>query len=168
MTLSEAQEQFIQTWGGLGSSWGINRTMTQIHALLLISPEPLCTEDLMERLKISRGNTSMNVRELISWGLVRKEHIAGDRKEYYVAEKDMHKVSQRIIRERKKRELDPVKESLEQMTELSDKQKSPEMAEFQKVVGDIIKLSDQADNLLDKLMKVDRTWVGKVLLKILK
>ena len=70
MTIQEGRDKFIQSWGALGTSWGINRTMAQIHALLLISPEPLCAEEIMEALQISRGNANMNLRALMDWGLV--------------------------------------------------------------------------------------------------
>ena len=77
MELKEAKDHFIQTWGTLGTNWGINRTMAQIHALLLVTNEALSTENVMERLNISRGNSNMNLRELITWGLVRKENKTG-------------------------------------------------------------------------------------------
>ena len=72
MKLPEAKQQFISSWGAFGTHWGINRTMAQIHALLLISPDPLTQDDIMEELNISRGNTNMNIRELINWGLVER------------------------------------------------------------------------------------------------
>lgn len=77
MTLPEAKQKFIQTWGTLGSKWGINRTMAQVHALLLISAHSLSADDIMETLSISRGNANMNLRALIDWGLIQKEHKAG-------------------------------------------------------------------------------------------
>src|SRR6266536_1582985 len=73
MKLSEAKQQFISSWGAFGTHWGINRTMAQIHALLLVSAEPLTQDDIMEELNISRGNTNMNIRELINWGLVERD-----------------------------------------------------------------------------------------------
>ena len=88
MNLPEAREKFIQSWGSLGSQWGINKTMAQIHALLLISAEPLTTEEVMEELQVSRGNANINLRELINWQLVRRETKAGERKDFFVAEKE--------------------------------------------------------------------------------
>ena len=85
MKLIEAKSQFIQAWGTLGSKWGINRTMAQLHALLMVSPDPMTADELMEELNISRGNVNMNVRELMDWGLVEKMHKPGDRKEYFWA-----------------------------------------------------------------------------------
>src|SRR6188474_963118 len=108
MKLNEAQDKFIQAWGTLGSSWGINRTMAQIHALLLVSPDALSTEEIMEDLNISRGNANMNIRALLDWNLVYKELKPGERREYFSAEKDIWKVATQVIRERRKRELEPV------------------------------------------------------------
>ena len=108
MKLSEAKTQFISSWGAFGTHWGINRTMAQIHALLLISPDPITQDDIMEQLNISRGNVNMNTRDLISWGLVDRVLIQGERKEFFSAEKDIWKVATQIIKERKKRELDPM------------------------------------------------------------
>ena len=103
MTVQEKKEKFIQSWGTIGSNWGINRTMAQIHALLLISNKPLSSQDIKKELQISVGNTNMNIRALIDWELVHKELIPGDRKEYFVAEKDMWEVVKKIIIQRKKK-----------------------------------------------------------------
>jgi DNA-binding transcriptional regulator GbsR (MarR family) len=102
MKLTEAKQQFIGSWGAFGTHWGINRTMAQIHALLLISPDPLTQDDIMEELDISRGNTNMNIRELINWRLVERVLLPGERKEYFSAEKDIWKVIKQIVKERKK------------------------------------------------------------------
>src|SRR6476620_10646882 len=102
MKLIEAKQQFISSWGAFGTHWGINRTMAQIHALLLVSPDPLTQDDMMEQLNISRGNTNMNIRELINWGLVERVLMTGERKEYFSAEKDIWKVVKQIVKERKK------------------------------------------------------------------
>lgn len=115
MKLAEAKQQFISSWGAFGTHWGINRTMAQIHALLLVSPDPLSQDDIMEQLNVSRGNANMNIRELIDWGLVDRVIIPGERKEYFSAEKDIWKVATQIVKERKKRELNPMLKLLEQL-----------------------------------------------------
>ena len=102
MQLDEAKDKFIQAWGSLGSNWGINRTMAQVHALLLITPESLSADEIMGALNISRGNANMNIRALIDWGLVQKELKSGERKEFFVAEKDIWEVARRVMLERKK------------------------------------------------------------------
>jgi DNA-binding transcriptional regulator GbsR (MarR family) len=118
MELAEAKLKFIEAWGKLGSEWGINRTMAQVHALLLISPDALTTEEIMEQLSISRGNANMTLRDLISWGLVEKQHKAGERKEYFFAEKDTWAIARQVAQERKKRELDPMLKILNELSTL--------------------------------------------------
>jgi DNA-binding transcriptional regulator GbsR (MarR family) len=108
----EIREKFILHWGEMGSLWGINRTMAQVHALLFISPEPLSANDIMEELQISRGNVSMALRELIAWGIASRVHIKGERREFYTTEKDVWNLFRIIARERKKREVDPTIEVL--------------------------------------------------------
>src|SRR5688572_4167252 len=112
MEYAEARAQLIRTWGQLSSEWGINRTMGQIHALLIMSPDPLTADQIISELSISRGNVSMNLRSLTEWGLVHKVYMPGDRKEYFSCEKDAWKMALRIVKERKRKELDPVIQSL--------------------------------------------------------
>jgi DNA-binding transcriptional regulator GbsR (MarR family) len=166
MDIIEAKEQFIQAWGTLGSSWGISRTMAQIHALLLVSSEPLSTEDIMEKLQISRGNTNMTVRELIDWGLVYKEIIVGERREFFIAEKDMWQVSRCILRERKKRELDPLKRVFDNLAQISSNQQTKDNQDFTKLIKDIQTLSEGADTILTKLIKVEKNWFLESFLKL--
>src|SRR3954469_23263297 len=115
MNLKEAKQQFVQAWGALGSQWGINKTMAQIHALLLLTNDPLSTEDMMEQLAISRGNANMNIRELLEWGLADKVYKFGERRDYFIAEKDVWRVARQVARIRKKRELEPILRLLEQI-----------------------------------------------------
>ena len=109
----EALDQFVQFWGEMASKWGINRTMAQIHALLYSTEEPLDTDDIMQRLEISRGNANMNLRSLTAWNLVEKVHQAGSRKDYYTAKKDVWEITAQIIKERQRREIKPVKQQLQ-------------------------------------------------------
>jgi DNA-binding transcriptional regulator GbsR (MarR family) len=106
--LAAARREFVDLWGRMSHHWGINRTMAQIHALLMVSPEPLTADQIMAELRISRGNVSMNLRELINWGIVRRTNLPGDRRDFYVTETDVWAMFQVILRERKKRELDPL------------------------------------------------------------
>lgn len=106
-------DRFVQLWGQMASDWGINRTMAQIHALLYCSEESLNTDDIMERLQISRGNANMNLRSLVDWKLVSKVRLSESRKDYYVAEKDVWHITAQIIRERKQREIKPVRQQLQ-------------------------------------------------------
>ena len=118
------RERFILHWGEMGSLWGINRTMAQVHALLYIAPDPLSANEIMKELQISRGNVSMALRELIAWGIVSRVHIKGERREFYTTEKDVWQMFRIIARERKKREVDPtinvLRESVEELNHLPD------------------------------------------------
>ncbi|MEM1041454.1 MAG: hypothetical protein AAGI91_02390 [Bacteroidota bacterium] len=107
-----ALQQFILLWGEMATYWGINRTMAQIHAFLYAVERPLDTDEIMERLQISRGNANMNLRSLAEWNLVRKVHQMGSRKDFYVAEKDIWKITTTIIQERQRREIKPVEKAL--------------------------------------------------------
>ncbi len=118
-TLAEAQDRFIATWGQMGSVWGISRTMAEVHALLYIGSAALNTDDVMERLQISRGNASMSLRALVEWGLVSREHKRGDRKEYFRAEADVWTMFRTIVRERMKREVEPVLASLYEIRDMT-------------------------------------------------
>lgn len=115
----QAQERFIQAWGQMAGAWGVSRTMAEAHALLYISGEPLNTDQVMERLSISRGNASMSLRALVDWGLVTRVHRLGDRKEYFAAEQDLWTMLRTILRERKKRELDPLRAALHEIRDLT-------------------------------------------------
>ena len=111
--LDKSKALFIRRWGELSGYWGINRTMAELHALLYISADALCTDDIMAALQISRGNTSMNLRQLLDWGLITRVHKKGDRKEYFVAETDVWEMFQTIVRERRRREVEPIIETID-------------------------------------------------------
>lgn len=106
-SIRAAQDQFVLEWGRMSSSWGINRTMAQIHAQLLITGQPQSVDELIDRLHISRGNASMNLRGLIDWGIIQRFRRPGDRKDIYVSNDDIWHVFSRVVRERKRREIDP-------------------------------------------------------------
>ena len=111
LTIAEVEDRFVNDWGDLVTVWGLNKTMGQIHALLYITGEPLTADEIMERLNISRGNVSMNLRALMSWGVVHRQHRKGDRKQYFVAEEDPWRWFKNVVRERRKREVEPVIEA---------------------------------------------------------
>lgn len=168
MKLEEAKQQFISSWGAFGTQWGINRTMAQIHALLLVSVNPLTQDEIMEQLSISRGNVNMNIRDLIGWGLVDRVIIAGERKEYFTAEKDIWKVATQIMKERKKRELDPMIKLLGQLENVEGDKKDKDVQQFTQVIGSIKKLGIQADKTLETVIKAEENWFTSNLLKIFK
>jgi len=165
MKLEEARESFIQEWGTLGSKWGINRTMAQVHALLLIAPEAQSADNIMESLDISRGNANMNLRALIDWGLIRKVRKPGERKEFFYAEKDLWKVARQVIKERKRRELEPIRMVLNELKEVEVD--SPEAEEFQKMMAGLSKFSNTADSALNRMIASEQKWMFDTFMKFL-
>ena len=109
-----AQDRFIEFWGEMGTRWGVQRSMTEVHALLFIAGEPLSAEDIMERLSISRGSVSTTLKQLAEWGLVQRVRLKdrADRRDYHQAEQDVWKLFYTILRARKRREFDPLVEEL--------------------------------------------------------
>ncbi len=166
MKLREAKKQFIQTWARLGGEWGINRTMAQVHALLLATDKALTTDDVMEELSISRGNANINLRELMNWNLVYRETVAGDRKEYFKAEKDIWEVAKRIARERKKREIEPLLRELSQMEKVEEN--TAEARQFTRTVSEIHSFAGKIDKSMETMMKADENWFFGAILKLLK
>jgi len=167
MEFREAKNKFVQTWGALGSQWGINKTMAQIHALLMVSHEPVSMEDIMEELQISRGNASMNLRALMDWGIVYKEYKAGERREYFTAEKDLDELAVKISRERSKREIKPALKVLKEVSSIE----ADATEEERHFVNQTTKLYDfvlQADNVLDKITEYKDNWLAQLLVKFMK
>src|SRR5256885_14687249 len=132
--LHRARDEFVTQWGAIGSAWGINRTMAQIHALLITTPRPLSTDEIMEDLKISRGNAHGNLRDLVGWGLVRSVVRKGERKEYFEAEKNVWKMFCIIIRERRRRELRPALAILKECRARTKDLRGAEAAAFNKQI----------------------------------
>lgn len=136
--LTDIQRQYVLHWGEMGTRWGINRTVAQIHALLYLSPQPLSAEEIAETLNVARSNVSTSVRELESWGLVRPVHVLGDRREHYESLKDVCEMFRIIVEQRKRRELDPTLQLLRRCLAELDREGSDaytrerlqEMAEF--------------------------------------
>ena len=168
MKFTDAKEQFISSWGAFGTHWGINRTMAQIHALLLVSPDPLSAEDIMDQLNISRGNANMNIRELINWGLVQRTLFTGERREFFTAEKDIWKVVRQIVKERKKRELEPMLILMDQLSNVDGDKKDKQVKAFLDTVNGIKKLGVQADKTLDVMVRAEENWFVSSLVKFLK
>lgn len=167
MEFKEAKNKFVQTWGALGSQWGINKTMAQIHALLMVSSEAVSMEDIMEDLQISRGNASMNIRALMDWGIVYKEYKTGERREFFTAEKDLDELAVKISRERSKREIKPALKVLKEVSSISANATSEE----KHFVDQTKKLYDfvlKADNVLDKITEYKDNWLAQILIKFMK
>lgn len=167
MEYQEAKNKFISTWGSLGTLWGINKAMAQIQSLLFISTTPLSMEDIMEELKISRGNTSMNLRQLMDWGIVTKELVPGERKEFFTTEKDVQELARIIAKERSRREIKPVIKILKEVSSIKDdgKEKTKELI---KQTNALYELADTADTMLNKIVNQKQNWMTKSLLKLFK
>lgn len=167
MKYTEAKEEMIQAWGNLGYSWGLNKTMAQIHALLMISTKPLTTEEIMQDLNISRGNANMNIRSLLDWGIINRISVAGERKEYFKSEKDVWELARQVAKERRKRELEPILKTLRSVSALEN-DGSEETKEFRKVTKDLKNFAEKSDNLLDTFIKAEESWFWNAIVKLLK
>jgi len=166
--LEEARDEFVTQWGAIGSAWGINRTMAQVHALLITRPGHLSTDEIMAELRISRGNAHSNLRDLVSWGLVRSVVRKGERKEYFEAEKDVWKMFCIIIRERRRRELRPAMGVLQACAERTKDLKSADAIAFNqqlKALSDFLELSD---GVITKISRSEQSSIVPWALKFLK
>lgn len=167
MKLSEAKIKFISSWGNFGSQWGINKTMAQIHGLLLVTDEFLSADEIMEQLMISRGNANMNIRSLMDWGLVYKENKLGERKEFFRAEKDIWVVAKRVVKYRHEKELVPMLRMLAEINGTQiDEGKTEEITSFQETVNEIDRFAQQADKMLSRMESASENWFWKSLMRI--
>lgn len=167
MKLAEAKEKLIQAWGNLGYSWGLNKVMAQIHALLLISPKPLSTEDIMKELNISRGNANMNIRALLDWGIIYRVSIAGERKEFFKSEKDIWALARQVVKERRKRELEPILKTLKEVQDVSG-ESNEELKEFKKITKELKGFAEKSDGLLSTFVGAQESWFWNTVLKAFK
>ncbi len=118
--LAEPVERFILQWGDLGGIWGVNRSIAQIHALLYVAERPLNAEDIAESLDMARSNVSNSLKELLTWNLIRRVPIKGDRRDHYEAETELWEVALRIAAGRKAREIDPIRAVLHECVDKAD------------------------------------------------
>lgn len=164
MKLTPVQEKFIVHWGEMGTRWGINRTIAQIHALLYISPQPLPAETISQVLSVARSNVSNSLRELQGWGIIRVQHILGDRRDHYECMKDVWEMCQLILDERKKREIDPtialLRECLEEARAsrekdtLTEKRLSEMLSFFESMSGWYIQIRKLPKTAMRKFIKM--------------
>jgi len=121
--LSSVQQKFILHWGEMGTRWGINRTVAQIHALLFISSRPLHAEDVVQALGVARSNVSNSLKELQGWGIVKRVHVMGDSRDHFESMKDVWEMFRVVLDERKKREVDPTERMLRECIAEAEKSK---------------------------------------------
>lgn len=171
MPISEKIQSFVLHFGEMGSRWGINRTVGQIYAFIVVSESPVNAEQIAAALNVSRGNVSMGLKELQSWRLVKLQHVPGDRKEYYSAAGDMWDMGLRILEERRKREVDPTLTVLrdlliEDAASDSEKYAQERMQEIHDLLEMVASWSTELQSMnpekLRTLMKLG-SGVGKVL-----
>lgn len=122
--LTPVQQKFILHWGEMGTRWGINRTVAQVHALLFISPKPLNAEDIVEALGVARSNVSTSLKELQSWGIVKMVHVMGDKRDHFESMKEVWEMFRVVLNERKRREIDPTTQMLEECIAEAEKDKA--------------------------------------------
>ncbi len=165
--LNQARNEFVAQWGALGTQWGINRTMAQIHALLMVSTRALSTDEVMEELAISRGNAHTNLKELVAWGLVRIVVKKGDRREYFEAEKDVWKIFTTVARERKRREIDPALAVLRKCAEESDGIDTPEGLAFNRQMRQLEEFVDFGSKMSDRIAAMKHGFALQMAAKLL-
>ena len=161
MKLNPTTEQFILHWGEMGSQWGVNRTMSQIHALLYIIGKPLNAEEITETLGVARSNVSTSIKELQNWGLVQKVSILGDRRDHFTTHGDVWELARIIVIERQRRELDPTVQFLQQLID------SPEFAQENSQVQNKIQETQEFVSTLTswstEMLKLPTSTLKKVL-----
>jgi DNA-binding transcriptional regulator GbsR (MarR family) len=160
---ADAKQRFLDAWGDMGTKWGINKAMAQIHGVLMLSEKPLSTDDVMKELGISRGNANTNLRALIDWGMIRRVFVKGDRKEYFESEKDVWKMFCTVARERKRREIEPAITVLQEC--LVTVKHPPDL--FKERLESLLDILRTIDLVLGQLSKQENNSVLPRILKLL-
>jgi DNA-binding transcriptional regulator GbsR (MarR family) len=161
MRLSLITERFVLHWGEMGSRWGVNRTVAQIHALLFVHGEPLTAEDIADTLNVARSNVSNSLRELMNWNLIRATHIMGDRRDFFETSGDVWELMRVIVRERKLREFDPTVSMLAQAVADPDLVKEP--AERQRRIKETHALMNSLSVWTDDMLKLEPSFLMKLM-----
>ncbi len=164
--LEETRDEFVTQWGIMGAQWGINRTMAQIHALLMTAPEVMSTDEVMEVLQISRGNAHTNLKDLVGWGLIRIVTKKGERKEFFEAEKDVWEIFRRVARERKRREIDPALETLRNCKAATEDMELPDGKAFHEQMMQLEDFVSFASKMGDRVATMQHGKAIKLAMKI--
>jgi DNA-binding transcriptional regulator GbsR (MarR family) len=159
--LSPVEQKFILHWGEMGTRWGINRTVAQVHALLFLSPRPLPAEEIAATLGIARSNTSTSLRELQHWDIVHVVHLAGDRRDHFESMKDVFAMFRVIARERKRREIDPTIQVLKQCIADTAKSKSADVFTRDRL-SDLLEFFELADTAYSQMERLPTPAVIKL------
>ncbi len=166
--LKQERDRFVAQWGAIGTQWGINRTMAQIHALLMTSVEPLSTDEVMDELEISRGNAHTNLKELVAWGLVRVVVKKGERREFFEAEKDVWKIFTIVAKERKRREIDPALAVLRDCAAQSEGMVSAEGRAFHQQIKELEEFVGLASGAADKVATMKHSFALQFAAKLMR
>lgn len=167
--LEQSKSLFIRRWGEMGPYWGISRTMAELHALLYVSTEALCTDDVMAQLQISRGSASMNLRALLDWGLISRVHKMGDHKEYFQGETDVWAIFETIAQQRKRREVEPIVEVIERCRDMvarkpgrSRKTEGEEERVFRERLDNMLTFLDTMSALFELALQIGPDSMGRL------
>ncbi len=161
MKISENETRFILHWGEMGTRWGINRTVAQIHALLYISPKPLNADEIVETLSVARSNVSTSLRELQGWGIVRVVHVLGDRRDHFESLKDVWEMFQIILDERKRREIDPTLVMLRELKAATAKSGKQD-AYLNERVGEMLEFMESMSNWYMRVRALPRVALKRL------
>ena len=161
MTLSPISERFVLHWGEMGSRWGVNRTVAQIHALLFVLGKPMTAEDIADALGVARSNVSNSLRELGNWNLVRITHVMSDRRDFFETSSDVWELMRIIVRERKLREFDPTVALLNET--LGDPKFMREPVDLQKRIRETQALMQSLSTWIDDMLKLEPSLLVKII-----
>lgn len=161
MQLTDTARRFVIHWGEMGSAWGVNRTVAQIHALLFIHGKPLNAEDLASTLNVARSNVSNSLKELQSWKLIRVTHMLGDRRDYFETSGDVWELFRTIVRQRKEREFDPTTRLLAELVEGEDFANEPPDAQDR--MRETLRFMQALGSWSDEMLRLSPHTLEKVL-----
>ena len=161
MELTDVARKFVVHWGEMGSAWGVNRTVAQIHALLFFHGRPIHAEEIAETLGVARSNVSNSLKELINWKLVRTTQILGDRRDYFETSSDVWELFRTVVRERKEREFDPTTRMLQALVTQPDFAK--ELPDAQDRVRETLRLMEALGSWSDEMLRLSPNTLEKVL-----
>ncbi len=162
MKLTPIMRKYILHWGEMGSRWGLNRTVSQIHALLYLAPSPLTAEEIAETLSVARSNVSASLKELQNWGIVRMTHVMGDRRDHFEAVKDNWEMLIVIIEERKRREIDPTLAMLNECVEQAEKDKVTD-SEIKGRIKEMLEFTETLNTWSDQIKKLPKPTLIKLM-----
>ena len=161
MNLTPVAQRFVLHWGEMGSKWGVNRTVSQIHALLYLTGKPLPAEDIAETLEVARSNVSTSLKELQNWNLIQVMHMMGDRRDHFTTSGDVWELFRTVVRERKEREFDPTIGVLREC--LSSADLSKEEATAQQRIKETLMLMEALSTWGEQMLRLEPATLMKVL-----